>query len=56
MVELWESEQALAAWRAAAKPPPKPEILEATVLKHQISSSGPAFWPEPRPPHGNDRR
>jgi hypothetical protein len=40
MFELWESEEALAAWRAAAEPPPKPEILDATVLKYQISSSG----------------
>jgi quinol monooxygenase YgiN len=43
MFELWESEQALTAWRAIADPPPRPKILEATVLKHQISSSGPPF-------------
>jgi quinol monooxygenase YgiN len=43
MFELWESEEALAAWRAAAEPPPKPKILDATVLKYQISSSGPPF-------------
>jgi quinol monooxygenase YgiN len=43
MFELWESEQALEAWRAAADPPPKPEILDANILKYQISSSGPPF-------------
>jgi quinol monooxygenase YgiN len=43
MFELWESEEALAASRAAAEPPPRPEILDARVLKYQISSSGPPF-------------
>jgi quinol monooxygenase YgiN len=43
MFEQWESEEALQAWRAAAAPPPKPEIRKATVLKYQISSSGPPF-------------
>ncbi len=43
MFELWESEEALAAWRAAADPPPKPAILHANVLKYQISSAGPPF-------------
>jgi quinol monooxygenase YgiN len=43
MFEQWESEEALEAWRAAAEPPPKPEILSANVLKHQISSSAPPF-------------
>ena len=43
MFELWQSEQALEAWRAAAAPPPKPEILAATVRKYQISSFGRPF-------------
>jgi quinol monooxygenase YgiN len=43
MFEQWESEADLQAWRAAADPPPKPEILSANVLKYQISSSGPPF-------------
>lgn len=41
MFEQWESEEALEAWRAAAEPPPKPQILSANVLKYQISSSDP---------------
>ena len=43
MFEQWESEEHLEAWRAAADPPPKPEILRANVQKHQISASGPPF-------------
>jgi hypothetical protein len=43
MFEQWGSEQALAAWRTVAEPPPKPEILSATVLKYQIRSFLPAF-------------
>jgi quinol monooxygenase YgiN len=43
MFEQWESEERLEAWRAIADPPPKPEILRASVQKHQISSSGPPF-------------
>ncbi len=43
MFEFWESEEALAAWRAATEPPPRPEILDVTVLNYQISSSGPPF-------------
>jgi quinol monooxygenase YgiN len=43
MFELWESEEALEAWRAVADPPPKPKILSAKVMKYQISSSGPPF-------------
>lgn len=45
LFELWESEEHLAAWRAIADPPPKPPILSTTVLKHQISASGPPFDP-----------
>jgi len=45
LFELWESEEHLAAWRAIANPPPKPPILSTTVLKHQISGSGPPFDP-----------
>jgi quinol monooxygenase YgiN len=43
MFEQWESEQARAAWRAVAEPPPKPKILSASVLKYQIRSFLPAF-------------
>jgi quinol monooxygenase YgiN len=43
IVELWESEEALEAWRAAADPPPKPQILSADVAKYQISSSEAPF-------------
>jgi quinol monooxygenase YgiN len=43
MFEHWESEEALQAWRTVAQPPPKPEILDASVHKYQISSSGPPF-------------
>jgi hypothetical protein len=43
MFEQWESEEALEAWRAAAEPPPRPEILSGNVHKFQISSSGPPF-------------
>jgi quinol monooxygenase YgiN len=43
MFEQWESEEALEAWRAAAEPPPKPEILSGNVHTFQISSSGPPF-------------
>jgi quinol monooxygenase YgiN len=41
MFELWDSEEHLAAWRAVADPPPKPEILGGDVQKYQISSTGP---------------
>jgi quinol monooxygenase YgiN len=43
LFEQWESEAALEAWRAVANPPPKPEIREASIQKHQVSSSGPPF-------------
>jgi quinol monooxygenase YgiN len=43
LFEHWESQEQLEAWRAIAEPPPKPEILRATVQKHVISSSGPPF-------------
>lgn len=43
LFEQWESEEHLEAWRSVAQPPPKPEILNATVLKHIVSSSGPPF-------------
>jgi quinol monooxygenase YgiN len=43
LFEQWESEAALQAWRGVADPPPKPEILDASIQKHQISSSGPPF-------------
>jgi len=42
--EQWESEEALAAWRAEANvPEPVTEILSDEVMKHQISESGPPF-------------
>lgn len=43
LFEQWESEAALQAWRAVADPPPKPEILDASIQKHQVSSSVPPF-------------
>jgi quinol monooxygenase YgiN len=43
MLERWESEEHLEAWRAVAQPPPKPEILDAEVYKYEISSFGPPF-------------
>ena len=43
LFEQWESEAALQAWRAAADPPPKPEILDASIQKHHISRSEPPF-------------
>jgi quinol monooxygenase YgiN len=43
MFEQWESEEHLEAWRAMADPPPKPEILSASVQKHHVSSSEPPF-------------
>lgn len=45
LFELWESEEHLAVWRAIADPPPKPPILSTTVLKHQVSASGPPVRP-----------
>jgi quinol monooxygenase YgiN len=43
LFEHWESEAHLEAWRTIADPPPKPEILSATIQKHTISASGPPF-------------
>jgi hypothetical protein len=43
LFELWESGAALQTWRAAADPPPKPQILGASIYKHHISWSGPPF-------------
>jgi quinol monooxygenase YgiN len=44
MFELWESDEALNAWRAVANPPaPISEILGGDVQKHEISKSGPPF-------------
>jgi quinol monooxygenase YgiN len=43
LFEQWESDEQLEAWRSIAEPPPKPEILRATVRKHIVSSSGPPF-------------
>lgn len=44
MFEQFESEEALAAWRAVSKPPKRvSKMLGAEVQKHQISSSGPPF-------------
>jgi len=43
LFEQWESEAALQAWRAAANPPPKPQILGASIHKHHISWSEPPF-------------
>ena len=44
MFELWESDDALNAWRAVANPPAQfTEILGGDVQKHEISKSGPPF-------------
>jgi quinol monooxygenase YgiN len=43
LFEQWESEEYLESWRAMADPPPKPEILSASVQKHHVSSSEPPF-------------
>ena len=43
LFEQWGSEAAPQAWRAAANPPPKPQILGASIYKHHVSSSGPPF-------------
>lgn len=44
MVEVFESEEALASWRRIAPGPSyQAEILGGDVQKHQISSSGPPF-------------
>lgn len=43
LYEQWESDEALAAWRAVADPPPKPEILFADVQKHYVERSEPPF-------------
>ncbi|MDQ6907695.1 MAG: hypothetical protein M3176_12780 [Chloroflexota bacterium] len=44
MLEQWESEDHLAAFRAVARPPEATTaIVGGDVQKHQISSSGPPF-------------
>ncbi|MBD9488542.1 antibiotic biosynthesis monooxygenase [Ensifer sp. T173] len=44
MMELWESEAALRAWRKIAKPPKTDVKFDAgNVRKHEISHSGPPF-------------
>jgi quinol monooxygenase YgiN len=44
LLEQWESEKHLAAWRAVADPPAvSVTFLGDDVQKHQISSSGSAF-------------
>ncbi|MFC4146109.1 antibiotic biosynthesis monooxygenase family protein [Micromonospora mangrovi] len=44
MFELWESEDALNAWRAIANPPAQiSEIRGGDVQKHEISKSGPPY-------------
>jgi len=44
MFEQFESAEALEAWRAIAPEPTESiDIIEAQVLKHQISASGPPF-------------
>jgi quinol monooxygenase YgiN len=43
LFEQWESEEHLELWRALAEPPPKPEILSASVQKHHVSSSESPF-------------
>ena len=44
MFELWESEEALNAWRAVAQPPAQQsKILGGDIQKHSISASGPPF-------------
>lgn len=44
LLERWDNEQHLAAWRAIADPPePVAEVLGGDVQKYQISSAGPPF-------------
>ncbi|WP_457585749.1 putative quinol monooxygenase [Ensifer canadensis] len=44
MMELWQSEAALKAWRKIAKPPKTGVKFDAgNVRKHEISHSGPPF-------------
>ncbi|GAB3483619.1 putative quinol monooxygenase [Amycolatopsis cihanbeyliensis] len=44
LFEHWESEEALAAWRAIAPAPAVDvEITDDQVLKHEVASSGPPF-------------
>jgi quinol monooxygenase YgiN len=44
MMELWESEADLAAWRKISNPPKTDVQFEiGTVQKHRISHSGPPF-------------
>ena len=44
MVEIWESQEHLDAWRAVANPPAQiTEFLGGDVQKHIVSESGPAF-------------
>lgn len=44
LMELWESEAALAAFRKIAKPPKTGVKIEmGTIQKHHISHSGPPF-------------
>ncbi len=44
MIEVFESEEALASWREISPAPSyQAEILGGDVQKHQISSSGPPF-------------
>lgn len=44
LFEFWESEKALKAWRARARPPKRAaKMLRVEVRKHLIHSSGPPF-------------
>lgn len=44
LMELWESEEILAAWRKACNPPKTDiVIVDEHVRKHHISHSGPPF-------------
>jgi len=44
MMELWESEATLKAWRKISKPPKTGvKLKDANVQKHHISRSGPPF-------------
>lgn len=44
MLEMWESQEQLDAWRTVANPPaPFTEFLGGDLQKHTVSASGPAF-------------
>jgi quinol monooxygenase YgiN len=44
LIEQWESQEHLAAWRAVAHPPaPVTDVLNEDVALYEISTSGPVF-------------